>query len=264
MTINIHPQAIVEDGVELGDGVSVGAFSVIKTPAKIGAGTEIRENVIIEGWATIGENCRIHPGAVIATEPQDLKFDDVPTYVHIGDRCTIRECVTVNRSTEENNATKVGNDCLLMAYVHIAHECILGNNIILANSVNLAGHVTLGDYVIIAGLVGVHQFVHIGCYSFIGGMSRVIKDILPYTIAASGASLVPKGLNIVGLRRKGFSNETISILKEFYKIFYRSNLNVSQAIERIKEEIQMIDEVKILLEFIENSKRGITPAKDTN
>jgi len=211
---------------------------------------------VIDGRTTIGKGCRIFHSAVIGTEPQDLKYAGEDTAVEIGEYTTIREFATINRSSNIEQPTLVGSYCLLMIYTHVAHDCKLGGRVILANSVNLAGHVIIENNATIGGLTPVHQFVHIGCFAFIGGLSRVTQDVAPYT---RGASVPYKtvGLNSVGLRRSNFSAETRAILKKLYKIFYNSNLNTAQALEKIKSEIEMIDEVKHFVEFVENSERGI-------
>lgn len=254
----IHATAVIGPDVELGTNVSVGPYAVIQGPVKIGDGCQIGPHALIEGQTTIGANCRIFKGAAIGGEPQDLKYKNESTHVEIGERTTIREFVTVNLATGEGNATRIGHDNLLMAYVHIAHNCVLGNNVILANAVNLAGHVTIEDFAIVGGMTPIHQFVHVGAHCMIGGASRVSKDILPY-IKVAGNPLEMSGLNSIGLQRRGFAPESIRQLKQAYKLLFRSDLNVSQAVTRIKEVIPDPGaELNHLLTFIEKSERGIS------
>lgn len=253
----IHPTAIIDSSVKIEDDVSIGPYSILHGNVRIGMGTKIASNVRIEGNTTIGPGCQIFHGAAIGGAPQDLKFKNEEVFLRIGARNVIREYVTINLATSAGEATIIGNDNLLMAYVHIAHNCVIGNNTILANAVNLAGHITIHDYAILGGMTPVHQFVHIGEHCMVGGASRVSKDVLPYTRVA-GNPLMVSGLNSVGLSRRGFSVETIKILKKAYKIIYRMDLNVSQALVRIKSELPQIAEVVKIIEFIENSDRGIS------
>ncbi len=252
----IHPTAIIDPKAQIGNNVEIGPFSIIGPKVILQDGVKVSSNVVIDGRTTIGKGCRIFHSAVIGTEPQDLKYAGEDTAVEIGEYTTIREFATINRSSNIEQPTLVGSYCLLMIYTHVAHDCKLGGRVILANSVNLAGHVIIENNATIGGLTPVHQFVHIGCFAFIGGLSRVTQDVAPYT---RGASVPYKtvGLNSVGLRRSNFSAETRATLKKLYKIFYNSNLNTAQALEKIKSEIEMIDEVKHFVEFVENSERGI-------
>ena len=252
----IHPTAIVDPKAQLGNDIEIGPFAIIGPQVVLHDGVRIASNVVIDGRTTIGKGCRIFHSAVIGTEPQDLKYRGEDTAVEIGENTDIREFSTINRSTHVSNPTRVGNNSLLMIYTHVAHDCQLGDNVILANSVNLAGHVIIENNATVGGLTPVHQFVHIGCYSFIGGLSRVSQDVAPYTRGAS-VPYQTAGLNSVGLRRNKFSADTRRILKKLYKIFYNSSLNTTQAIEVIKSEIELIDEVKHFIEFVENSQRGI-------
>jgi UDP-N-acetylglucosamine acyltransferase len=252
----IHPAAFVDPAAEIGSGVSIGPGSIVGPDVKIGKDTVVGANCLIEGWTEIGSACRIYHGVVIGTEPQDLKFGNEKTYVRIGNANTIREYATVHRATGEGEATLVGDNNFIMAYVHIAHNCVVGNNTVLANGVNMAGHVTIEDYAAISGLCVVHQFVRVGSYSYTGGGSRIPMDIVPFIKVAGNPALV-NGLNSVGLRRNGFKPDTISTLKRAYRLLFRSNLNVSQALERMRSELPMIDEVKHLIGFIEGSERGI-------
>ncbi len=252
----IHPTAIVDPRAELGENVEIGPYAVIEENVVIGDGTWIGPHVLVARGARIGRNCKIHKGAVLGTEPQDLKFEGEETTLEIGDNTVIREFCTLNRGTKDRWKTRIGSNCLLMAYVHVAHDCILGDNLILANAVNMGGHVVIGDYAGIGGMVPIHQFVRIGRHAFIGGGYRVPKDVPPFILAA-GEPLRYAGVNRVGLRRRGFSSESIDRIRDVYRIIYQSNLNVSQALMRIKDEFPLEGEVKEVVEFIETSERGI-------
>jgi UDP-N-acetylglucosamine acyltransferase len=252
----VHPTAIVHPDAELADDVSVGPYSIINSGAKIGAGTEIASHVLIDSETVIGKNCKIHHGAVLGTIPQDLKFGGEKTHLSVGDDTVIREYATLNRGTDWRGKTGVGNHCYIMMYAHIAHDCLLGDHVILANSANLAGHVEIGDYASIGGVVPVHQFVKIGAHSFIGGGFRVQMDVCPYALMG-GYPLRTLGLNRIGLERRGFSDQTLQILEKTFRILFKSHLNTTQALEKIKAEVEPIPEVKNILDFIANSKRGI-------
>ena len=254
--IDIHPSAIVHNGASLAEGVSIGPFSIIEDDVEIGEGSQIHSHVLVARGARIGGNCQIHHGTVVATIPQDLKFSGEKTILQIGDNTIIREFCSINRGTKDRGSTQIGRDCFLMAYTHVAHDCWVGDGVILANGVQLAGHVTIEDWVIVGGLVPVHQFCRIGQHAIIGGGFRAVQDVPPYILTA-GEPLAYKGLNIIGLKRRGFSKETCQSLKSCYRILYRSRLNRNQAIEKIRSEIEMIPEVEAVLEFGENSKRGI-------
>ena len=252
----IHPTAIIDDSVEIGSDVEIGPYTVIGPGVTIDEGTVIGPHVMVYKDTRIGKNCRIAKSASLGGDSQDLKYKGQPTFLEIGDRTDIREFATLNRATTEGEATKVGTDCLLMAYIHVAHDCIVGNNVILSNAVNMAGHVTIGDYATISGLTAIHQFVQIGQYSFIGGGSRVPKDVPPYLMAV-GNPLILNGLNTVGLQRKGFSEEVRMELKRAYKIFFRSQYNISQALEHVRSELKQLPEIKIFTDFIARSERGV-------
>jgi UDP-N-acetylglucosamine acyltransferase len=252
----VHPAAFVDPQATLGAGVSIGPNTVIGPNVVIGDGTEVGANCLIEGWTEVGCGNRIFHCAVIGSEPQDLKYGGEKAFVRIGDRNTIREFATIHRATGEGNRTAVGDDNYIMAYAHIAHDCTIGNHIVLSNGVNMAGHVTIGDHAAVSGLSVIHQFVRIGAYSYTGGGSRVAMDIVPY-IKVAGNPPVVNGLNTVGLQRNGFSPESIGVLKQAYRLLFRSELNVAQAVERIRQEVPATDEIKHLLDFIESSERGI-------
>lgn len=256
MSTNVHPSAIVSPKAQLGANVTIGPYSIVEDDVIIGDRTTIASSVIIANGARIGKECKIHHGSAVATLPQDLKFQGEPTTLEIGDGTIVREFNTLHRGTTAHRKTVIGSNCFLMAYVHVAHDCTVGNNVILANAVNMGGHVVIDDYAFIGGIVPVHQHCRIGAHAMIGGGFRVVKDVPPFVLAGS-EPLAFTGLNVVGLRRRGFPKETIEHLKRTYDLIYNSKLNVSQAIERIKTEVPMIDEVRKVVEFIESSKRGI-------
>jgi len=246
----VHPQA------KIADNVVIEPFVTIHKNVEIGEGTWIGSNVTIMEGARIGKNCRIFPGAVISAIPQDLKFDGEETTVEIGNNTTIREFVTINRGTKANYKTVVGDNCLLMAYVHVAHDCVIGNNCILANAANLAGHINIHDFAIIGGLSAVHQFVNIGQHVMISGGSLVRKDVPPFTKAARDP-LSFVGVNSIGLRRRGFSSEKINEIQEIYRIIYLRKLNVTKAIALIETELPATPERDEIISFVTGSSRGI-------
>jgi UDP-N-acetylglucosamine acyltransferase len=254
--IRVHPTAVVDPQAELETGVTVGPYCVIESNARIGKNCWIGPHVHVASGTRIGAACRIFTGAALGNPPQDLKFAGEETTLEIGERTTIREFVTLNRGTKEHWKTVIGSDCLLMAYSHVAHDCIIGNHCILANSVNLAGHVVIEDWASLGGMVPVHQFVRIGQHCFVGGGYRVTKDVPPY-IRTMGDPSTYAGLNSVGLSRRGFSLGARLALKRAYKVLYRAKLNVSQAVQRIREECELTPEVQNVLAFIEKSERGI-------
>jgi UDP-N-acetylglucosamine acyltransferase len=256
MSSEIHPTAVINPKAQLGENVSVGPYTVIEGDVVIGNGTLIGPHVYCADGTRIGNNCKIHKGAVVATLPQDLKFQDEKTTFEIGDSTTIREFCTLNRGTAEHMKSTVGSNCLLMAYAHVAHDCRIGNNVILANSVQMGGHVTIEDWAIVGGLTAIHQFVSIGRHTMVGGHFRVPKDVPPY-ILAGGSPLTYEGLNLVGLRRRGFSRDALDALEKAYRILYFSNLNVTQGAQKIRQELPITTEIQHLLTFIEQSKRGI-------
>jgi UDP-N-acetylglucosamine acyltransferase len=246
----VHPQA------KVARNVVVEPFTTINNDVEIGSGTWIGSNVTIMEGARIGKNCRIFPGAVISAIPQDLKFEGEDSLTIIGDNTTVRECVTINRGTSASGKTKIGNNCLIMATAHIAHDCVLGDNSIVVNGVALAGHVIIGKYAIIGGLAAVHQFIHIGDHAMISGGSLVRKDVPPYTKAAK-EPLSYVGINSIGLRRRGFSSAKITEIQNIYRILYQKNYNTSQALEIIEGEMEATPERDEITLFIRNSQRGI-------
>lgn len=256
MTVQIDKLASVHTEAVIGDGVSIGPFTVIEKNVIIGEGTQIASNALLAKGTRVGKNCKISHGAVLGTAPQDLKFGGEETTLEVGDNTTIREYATLNRGTKAHMRTVVGSNCFLMAYIHIAHDCIIGNNVILANAVNMAGHVEIEDNVTIGGLTAIHQFVRIGRNAMVGGGLRASKDVPPYILAGNDPMSF-EGTNIIGLKRKNFSPEAIANIENAFHILYSSGLNVSQAVQKIKSEIQMTEEVNNLIEFIQKSKRGI-------
>ena len=246
----IHPDA------KLGEKVTVSPFAFIAANTEIGDGTWIGPHVTLMEGARIGKNCKIFPGAVISAIPQDLKFSGEETTAEIGDNTTVREFVTVNRGTKDRMKTIVGNNCLLMAYVHVAHDCFIGNNVVLANSVNLAGHITIEDWAILEGLVAIQQFIHIGAHSFITGGSLVRKNVPPF-VKAAREPLTYAGVNSVGLRRRGFSNKTILEIEDIYRTIYVRGYNVSNALNIVEQEAPSSVEKDLIINFIRESKDGI-------
>jgi UDP-N-acetylglucosamine acyltransferase len=252
----IHPLAYIHPDARLADNVKVDPFTVIHGNVTIGEGTWIGSNVTIMEGARIGKNCRIFPGAVIAAIPQDLKFQGEKTTVEVGDNCTIREFVTINRGTIDRGKTQVGNNCLIMAYSHIAHDCVIGNNCIMSNNTQMAGHVTMGDWAVVGGVSAIHQYVKIGQHAFVSGGSLVGKDVPPY-IKAGRNPLSYAGVNSVGLKRRGFSNQQINQILDVYRCIYNKGMNTTQALEFIEEELPITDERDEILTFIRDSGRGI-------
>lgn len=245
----IHPDA------KIGKNVTIEPFATIYGDVVIDDNTWIGPGAVIMDGARIGKNCRIFPGAVISAIPQDLKFNNEITTAEIGDNTTIRESVTINRGTKSKGKTKVGSNCLLMAYVHIAHDCIVEDNVIIANSVQVAGEVEIEEYAVIGGTTAIHQFVRIGKHSMISGGSLVRKDVPPFvTSAHEPMSYV--GLNLVGLRRRNFSPQRIHLIQDAYRLIFQSNLNITQAIEKIENEFEQNQDIKDILNFFKNSQRG--------
>ncbi len=254
----IHSTAIISSKAEIDSNVEIGPYSIIGKNVFIGSGTVIGPHVVVDPYVTIGADCNIFQYAAIGAPPQSLKFEGGETYVKIGRGTIVREFVTIHRGTESGGGiTEVGEENLLMAYTHIAHDCKTGRKVVLSNNATLAGHITIGDNAIIGGLVAIHQFVRIGDYAFVGGKSAVVKDIPPYVIA-SGDRAKLHGLNSVGLKRHGFSENTVSSLKKTYRIIFRIGLTMNEAIERVRAEVEQIPEVLGFIDFIKSSQRGIT------
>lgn len=255
---NIHPTAVVHPKAEIAEDVEIGPYAVVGEHVKIGKGTKIGSHVIVEGWTTIGERNHIFPFSSIGTPPQDIGYRNEETELIIGNDNVIRECATIHRATtKQDRKTVIGNNNFLMAYSHVAHDSTLGNHIIMANSVALGGHIVIEDYAILGGIVAVHQFVRIGAYAIVGGMTGVSMDIPPY-VSASGSRAQLYGLNLVGLKRRGFSDETISTLKKVYKIIFRSGLTQEEAFRKVESEFGSSKEAMHLVEFMKSSKRGVT------
>jgi len=254
----IHETAIVHPKAELGENVEIGAYSIIREEVTVGSGTWIGPHVVIDPYVNIGPDCRIFQYAAIGAEPQDMKFSGEKTFVKIGRGNIIREFVTIHRGTfPGGGVTETNEGCLIMAYSHIAHDCKIGRSVVLSNNATLAGHITVGDYSTIGGLVAIHQFVRIGDHAFVGGKSAVVKDVPPYMIA-SGDRATLHGLNVVGLKRQGFSAKTRTMLKKAYRLVFRIGLTLNEAIERVNAEVEHTPEVMHLIDFIKSSERGIT------
>jgi len=252
----IHPLACVDSRAEIADGVEVGPFAVIEADARIGPNCRVGAHAAISSGTRMGRDNVVFPGAFVGADSQDMKYKGEQSYLLIGDRNVIREAATLNRATGEGLATCIGDDNLIMAYAHVAHNCVLGNHVIMANSATLAGWVILEDYAIVGGLSAVHQFCRVGRHAIAGGKTKITKDIPPYFLA-DGHPARPYGLNVVGLRRRGFSEETMRDLKEAYKILYHSSLLLKDAVERLREQYPKHPEITNLIEFIGASKRGI-------
>jgi UDP-N-acetylglucosamine acyltransferase len=253
----IHPTAIVDSGAELDEDVEIGAYSLVGAHVKIGRATRVMPHVFLDGWTTIGEHCTLFPFASIGSQTQDLKFKGGVTFGEIGDHTTLREYVTVNSGTNEGDVTRVGSGCHIMAYAHVAHQCIVGNGVIIANAGTLAGHVIVEDNAVIGGLCGIHQFVRVGRLSIMGGCSKATQDIPPFMMA-DGNPVVIHGPNSVGLQRHAVPEATRRLLKEAFRILYRENLATRAALEKIKTELASCPELEHLISFISSSQRGIT------
>lgn len=251
-----QPLAYVHPGAKIANNVVIEPFVSISNNVIIGEGTWIGSNVTIMEGARIGKNCNVYSGAVISAPPQDLKYAGEETLTIIGDNTTIRECVTINRGTMDRQQTIIGNNCLIMAYSHIAHDCIVGNHCIFSNNSTLAGHINIGNHVILAGMTAIHQFCSIGDHAFISGGSLVRKDVPPY-VKAAREPLSYVGINSVGLRRRGFSAGKIREIQNIYRILYQKNYNTTQAAEILEAEMEVTRERDEILQFIKDSQRGI-------
>jgi len=254
----IHPTADVNPKADIGSGVEIGPYAVIRESVTIGADTVIGPHAVIEPFVTIGPKCQIFQFAAVGAVPQSLKFKGEKTYVKIGRETVIREFATIHRGTGFGGGiTEIGERCFIMAYAHVAHDCRIGREVVLANNATLGGHITIGDHATLGGLVAIHQFVHVGDFAFIGGLSGVPKDVPPYVIAA-GPRIKLHGINIVGLKRHGFSDNAISLLKKTYRLIFRIGLTLNEAIERVRAEVDQIPEVVNFVNFIQSSQRGVT------
>jgi len=255
----IHPTAIIDDSVSLGSDVEIGPYVVIKNDTVVGNGTKIDSHCIIGPWVTIGNRCEIYGGASIGAPPQDIRYKGDRSYIIIGNNNIIREYVTIHRATGKDKATIIGDDNFLMAYSHIAHNCKIGNGVTMANSTNLAGYVEIFDKAVIGGIVGIHQFVRIGRLAMVGACSKVVQDVLPFSIV-DGHPAMAYGINTVGLRRAGYSPEMRSLIQKAFRIFYFSNPNRTKSLTILEEELNDIPEIEDMISFVKNSKRGIVKA----
>ncbi len=256
MSTLIDQRAVVSPKATIGNDVKIGPFAVIEDDVVIGDGCKIASNALIANGARMGKNCVVHHGAAISNPPQDLKYAGEETISEIGDNTVMREFVTIHRGTAETGKTVVGSDCLLMANVHVAHDCRVGDNCILANVVMLGGHAILGDFVIIGGGTPVHQFGHVGSHAMIGGGFRAVQDVPPYVLAGR-EPLRYEGINKIGLRRRGFTQEQIESIEDAYRVLYSSGLMYSDAIKKIESEFAHTPEINSILEFLKHSSRGI-------
>ena len=255
--MEIHPTAVVHPRATIGPGVKIGAYCVIGENVRIGKDTLIDSHVVVEGWTDVGERCHLFPFVAIGTAPQHMRYRGEPTRVIIGNENVIREFVTIHRATAEGGGiTTLGQGNFIMAYSHIAHDCKVGDQVIMANASTLAGHIVVEDFAIVGGLVAIHQFVRVGCYSIIGGASGIPKDIPPYMCAAGNRAKL-FGLNTVGLKRHRFSEATVAALKQAYRILFRSHLILNKAVEKVEAEVPQLPEIRHLLDFLKNSKRGV-------
>jgi UDP-N-acetylglucosamine acyltransferase len=253
----IHKTALVHEKARIDENVEIGPYAIIGEHVSIGSGTRVGAHTVIEGWTEIGRDNRIYQFASIGADPQDLKFGGEESHLKIGDRNMIREFVTLHRGTAEGGGvTVIGSDCLLMAYCHVAHDCILGDRVILANAATLAGHVHIDDHAILGGLCAIHQFTRVGCHVMISGGAMVVQDIPPYTIA-QGDRAKTVGINQVGLKRRNFSDEAIRDIKQAYKLMFRSGLRKDEALAQIDAEMKDSKEVAVFTDFIRGSERGV-------
>ena len=256
MQSSIHATAVIGENAVLGEGVTVGPYSVIEDDVEIGNGTTIWPHVHIASGARIGSDCKIHSGAVLANEPQDLKLSGEKTYLYLGDRNVVSECVTLNRGTMATGKTVIGSDNLFMAYSHVGHDCVIGNHVVVANCVPFGGHCEVGDYVVIGGLAAVHQFVRIGRFSMVGGVARASLDVPPFVMAGGHESFRYEGLNSIGLKRRGFSSEKITLIKDAYRILFQSGLLLSNALDQVTSELPQEPEIIEILDFFASGRYG--------
>ena len=252
----LHPTAIVHPGAKIGKNAEIGPYCIVGEHVSIGAGTMLHAHVVVNGWTEIGDDCRIYPFSTIGAASQDRKYTGERSYTRIGSRTILREYVSIQRATGHDEVTAVGDDCLLLAYVHIAHNCVLGRGVTMSNLAQLAGHVQIGDYVTIGGQTGVHQFTRIGRNAMVGGMSKLTKDVPPFFLV-EGNPCQPYGLNSVGLRRAAFTPEERNEIKKFYKLLYNPKLNVSQAIDAMKSEVTTAPGREIIAFLESPSERGV-------
>lgn len=256
MSSSIHPTALIDPSAELGVGISVGPYAIIGPQVSVGDRCRLGPRVTLQRNVRLAEDVSVGDGSILGGDPQDLKYGGEETWVEIGPQTIIREYSTINRATAATFKTTVGARCFIMTYVHLAHDCQVGDDVVIANATQCAGHVTIHDRAILSGLNAVHQFVTIGTYAFVGGGSRVNQDIPPY-VKAVGNPMELYGLNSIGLQRAGFSGETIAALKRAYRLFFNSDLNLSQALERARSDLPPFPEVERFLAFVESSERGV-------
>jgi UDP-N-acetylglucosamine acyltransferase len=256
--MNAHPTAIIHSRAQVAGRVAVGPYSLIGEHVELGEGTEVMSHVVIDGRTRIGKDNLIYPWASIGFAPQDLKYGGEPTRVEIGDSNTLREFITIHRGTGENGVTRIGNHNLLMAYVHIAHDCVIGNHVVMGNAASLAGHVEVQDFAIVEPFCGIHQFCRVGQYAFLGAYSVVNKDILPYSKMSAPRPVDMYGANTIGLERRGISKEEIAELQAALKLLSRSKLNTAQALEAIEAKRFKSPHVQVLVDFIKTSERGVS------
>jgi UDP-N-acetylglucosamine acyltransferase len=256
VTTRIHPSALVDPSAELGRDVDIGPFAIVGPDACLGDRCRIGPHATLERNVRLAADVRVGQGSILGGDPQDLKYQGEESWVEIGEGTVIREYATINRGTASSGVTRVGRSCFIMSYVHLAHDCHIGDGVIIANGTQLAGHVTILERATLSGLVAAHQFTTIGAYAFVGGMSRVNQDIPPY-VKAVGNPIELYGLNSIGLQRAGFSPETVTALKRIYRLFFNSELNLSQAVDRARTELPPLPEVENFLEFVSSSQRGV-------
>ena len=252
----IHPTAVIDQSAVIGPSTFIGAYSVIGAGVVLGEGCRLHNHVSIAGPAQIGDGNEFYPFCSIGQRSQDLKYKDEPTFLEIGNHNTFREFITINRGTAPGSATRIGNHGTFLAYAHIAHDCKVGDHVIFSNNGTLGGHVSVGNHAVIGGLSGVHQFCRIGDHAIIGGCTKIVQDVPPFMIADGNPAEV-RGVNMVGLERRGFSSEAVRELREAYKIIYRTNKNTAQALEALREQFAKSDAVGALISFISSSERGI-------
>ena len=253
---NIHSTAIIEDGAQIGSGVEIGPYAVVGSEVVLGEGCKVFGHAMISGRTRLGAGCEVHPFAHIGGKTQDLKFEGGITSVEIGARTVMREYVTVNCGTKDGESTIIGEDCLLMAYAHVAHGCVFGHHVIVSNATQIAGEVKIGDYATISGLCGIHQLCRIGCHCMVGVGSAIVQDVAPYMIVSETPAAI-RGVNLIGLSRRGFSEEVRTALKSAYKLICRSGLNVSDALAEIEATLPALPEIVHLVEFFRTTQRGV-------
>ncbi|MEO5355242.1 MAG: acyl-ACP--UDP-N-acetylglucosamine O-acyltransferase [Magnetococcus sp. XQGC-1] len=254
---DVHPTAVISRGAEIGRGVRIGPYAVVGQNVRLAAGVEVGPHAVIDGHTTVGKNTKVFSFASIGLEPQDIHYQGEPTRVEIGANCQIREFVSIHRGTESGGGlTRVGDGCMLMAYAHVAHDCRVDDQVIMANGATLAGHVEIQDHAVIGGLTAIHQFARVGRNAFIGGASAVSMDVAPFASAAGNRARVT-GVNVVGLRRGGFSEEVIKAVRQAHRLVFRSNLRLEQAIEEVEKAYSSFAEVQCFLEFLQTGQRGI-------